>query len=106
MGAAPFFPPPDAFALICIASPFPMPPPERRIHGARTCSVDKGPSFGKALFSSGESAREKRRVRVHPKSHRTTYTAKIMAKTSAVRPAGTAWRVFFTFTAPKYTAMT
>ncbi len=36
-----------------------------------------------------------------PNSSLTVQTAMIMAATSAVSPAGTAWRVFLMFTAPK-----
>jgi hypothetical protein len=45
-------------------------------------------------------------ARPQPNSSRTVQTAMIMAATSAVSPAGTAWRVFLMFTAPKYTAIT
>ena len=43
----------------------------------------------------------------HPaNSSLTVQTAMIMAAASARSPAGTAWRVFLMFTAPKYTAIT
>jgi hypothetical protein len=57
------------------------------------------------LYRKGGRGREV--PRPHPgNSSRTVHTAISMAAASARSPAGTAWRVFLMFTAPKYTAIT
>lgn len=66
------------------------------------------PEGGASSFRAGLAARAARRARgaAQPNIHRTTMTDRIAAETSASSPAGTAWRVLRTFTAPKYTAIT